>query len=117
MQSINVTVINPLCGVAFLGTAATCLSLAVTSIFRWREPGVAYVLTGSLLYLVGTVLVTIVFNAPRNDALAALAPDNVESADLWAGYVAGWTAWNHVRTIAALGAAAALTFALYLSRE
>jgi hypothetical protein len=33
-------------------------------------------------------------------------------ARLWAGYVTGWTAWNHVRTALALAAAASLTIAL-----
>ncbi|MGH9936967.1 MAG: DUF1772 domain-containing protein [Blastocatellia bacterium] len=117
MQSINVTVINPLCGVAFLGTAAACVLLVVSSLLRWRQPGSAYLLAGSLLYLVGTVLVTLVFNVPRNDALAAVDPASAEGASLWAGYVASWTAWNHVRTVAALAAAALLTIALYLSRD
>lgn len=30
----------------------------------------------------------------------------------WAGYVASWTAWNHVRTVAALAAAASFSLAL-----
>ena len=117
MQSINVTVINPSCGVAFLGTAAACALLAVSSLLQWREPASVYHLVGSLLYLVGAVLVTIVFNAPRNDALAAVDPASAEGAKIWADYVASWTAWNHVRTAAALAAAAALTIALYLSRS
>jgi uncharacterized membrane protein len=117
MQSINIAVINPLCGVAFLGTAAACVFLTVFSILKWREPGAVYVLVGSLLYLIGAVLVTIVFNVPRNDALAAVDPVSAEGASLWAGYVSGWTAWNHVRTAAAFAAAAALTIALYLSRD
>jgi uncharacterized membrane protein len=117
MQSINVVVINPLFGAAFWGTAAACVLLAVASLLRWREPGAGYVLAGSLLYLVGAIMVTIVFNVPRNDALAAVDPASAEGASLWAGYLVSWTAWNHVRTVASLAAAAALTIALYLSRE
>jgi uncharacterized membrane protein len=41
---------------------------------------------------------------PRNDALAAVAP--------WSRYLDEWTMWNHVRTVAALAAAAALTMAV-----
>jgi len=67
---------------------------------------------GSLLYLIGTILVTIVFNVPRNDALAAVNTESADGARLWAGYVTSWTAWNHVRTAAALAAAASLTVAL-----
>ena len=112
MQSINVAVINPVFLGVFLGTAATCALLAVSSLVQWNKPGAAYLLAGSLLYLVGTFLVTMVFNVPRNDALAAVASGSAEGATLWASYLARWTAWNHVRTIAALAAATALALAL-----
>jgi uncharacterized membrane protein len=112
MQSINVAVINPVFLSAFLGTAAACVLLAVSSLFRWHRPGGVYLLAGSLLYLVGTLLVTLVFNVPRNNALAAIAPADADGAILWAGYLTSWTAWNHLRTAAALAAAAALTIAL-----
>jgi uncharacterized membrane protein len=108
MQRINVAVINPLFMAAFLGTAAACALLAVFSLSRLRDPGARYVLIGSALYLVGTVLVTMACNVPRNDALAAVDPASLDSARLWAAYVRGWTAWNHVRGAAALLAAALL---------
>jgi len=117
MQSINVVVINPWFMTAFLGTAAVCLLLAVWSLFACHKPGAAYSLAGSLLYLVGTILVTMVCNVPRNDALAAVDPVSADGASLWAGYVSSWTAWNHVRTAAALLAAASLTMALCWLRE
>jgi uncharacterized membrane protein len=116
MQSINVAVINPWFMTVFLGTAAACGVLAVSSLLMWHRPGAAYLLAGSLLYLVGTLMVTIVFNVPRNDSLATVDPAGVDGARLWAGYVASWTAWNHVRTAAALAAAASLTMALCLPR-
>ncbi len=112
MQLINITVINPLFMAAFLGTAAACIFLAVSSVLRWHEPGAAYLLIGSLLYLIGTVGVTIVCNVPLNEALARVEPDSTEGASLWVSYLANWTAWNHVRTIAALAATAMLTIAL-----
>ncbi len=116
MQSINVTVINPLCGVVFLGTAVACVILAIFSLLKWREPGSAFLLAGSLLYLAGVILVTGLFNVPRNDALAAVAPASAEGASLWADYVRSWTAWNHVRTVASLAAAALLTVGLVWNR-
>ncbi len=112
MQSINVTVINPLFMTAFFGTAATCAILTLSLFLSWHRPGGALLLGGSLLYLFGTILVTILFNVPRNEALAAVDPASAEGASLWAGWVASWTAWNHVRTAAALAAAAALSIAL-----
>ena len=117
MQSINTVVINPLFLTVFLGTAAACLLLIVSSLLRWHEPGAAYLLVGSLLYLAGTILVTIICNVPRNDALAAVDPSTADAARLWADYITSWTAWNHVRTAAALAAAAALTIALCVKTD
>ncbi|MBW4500504.1 MAG: DUF1772 domain-containing protein [Scytonema hyalinum WJT4-NPBG1] len=59
-----------------------------------------------------SVGVTLVFNVPLNDALAIAKPDSTQGANLWAKYLTNWTFWNHVRTIAALAAAAALTITL-----
>lgn len=74
MQSINVTVINPLFMTAFFGTAAACAVLTISSLLSWSRPSGPFLLIGSLLYLLGTILVTIVFNVPRNEALAAVDP-------------------------------------------
>jgi uncharacterized membrane protein len=112
MQAINVAAITPLFMLALFGTAASCAVLAIAALSRWHEPGAVYMLAGSVLYLAGAVLVTIVFNVPRNDALAAVAPESAEGTRLWMGYLAGWTAWNHVRTVASLGATAAFLMAL-----
>lgn len=112
MQSINITVINPLFMTVLFGTAAACICLAVSSLLKWHQPGAAYLLLGSLLYLVGTILVTIVFNVPLNEALAKVKPDNTDSTNLWVSYLANWTLWNHVRTATALAAAASFTIAI-----
>ena len=112
MQSINIAVLNPWFMAAFMGTAAACVLALIASLLRWHEPGSVYLFAGSTLYLVGGLLVTIVFNVPRNEALASVVPTTPEGASLWAGYMSSWTAWNHVRTAASLAAAALLTIAL-----
>ena len=112
MQSINITVINLWFMTAFLGTGAVCIFLAIAALFNWHQTGAAYLLVGSLLYLVGTFLVTIAYNVPLNDALAIVKPDSSEGANLWNKYLSDWTLWNHIRTIAALAAAALFTLAL-----
>lgn len=112
MQSINITVINPWFMTAFLGTGAACVVLAIASLFKWNQPEAIYLLIGGLLYLIGTILVTIVFNVPLNNALAIVKPDSTDGANLWASYLTSWTFWNHIRTIAALAAAALLTLAI-----
>jgi len=107
-----VDVLNRWFFAAFFGTALCCLVLGVSSFFRWDRADAIYVLTGSLLYLVGTILVTIIFNVPLNDALAAVDPTTADASHVWTNYVKSWTAWNHVRTVAALAAAASFTVAL-----
>jgi uncharacterized membrane protein len=112
MQSINVVVLNPLFLGVFLGAAAGCILLAIAALLQWHRPGAPYILAGSLLYVVGTVLVTRVFNVPRNNALASVDPASTDAARLWADYVKSWTNWNHVRTIAAMAAAASLIMSI-----
>lgn len=80
---------------------------------RGASPAPGGLLVGSLLYLVGTVLVTMARNVPLNNALAAVQPESADVSIRWERYAAAWTAWNHVRTAAALLAAAAFIVALY----
>lgn len=112
MQSINITAITPSFMVALFGTGASCLLVAGGSLRPSTPVGNWCLLTGSVLYVVGTILVTITFNVPRNNALARVDPASAEGAVVWSGYLLGWTAWNHVRAISALAAAALLTIAL-----
>jgi uncharacterized membrane protein len=112
MQSINVAIINPMFLAAFFGTAAACALVMIAALLRWRDPGALYLLIGGALYLGGTFLVTLVFNVPKNNALASVASADPEGAVLWTDYLSKWTAWNHVRAAAALAAATSLTIAL-----
>jgi uncharacterized membrane protein len=112
MQSINITVINPWFMTVFLGTAAVCLFLAIASLSKWHQPSAILLLIGSLLYIIGTFGVTMVGNVPLNDALAIADPNSAEGAKLWASYLTAWTFWNHVRTVAAFGAAIAFMMTL-----
>ena len=112
MRSINRTILNPLFFIVFFGTAATCILLAVSLLWRWYQPEAGFLLAGSLLYLVGNIIVTMVFNVPMNESLDALEPESADAADVWARYLTNWTAWNHVRTVAALLGATAFILAL-----
>ena len=114
MQAINVVIINPWFLTPFFGTAATCAFMIAASLLRWHDPGASYWLVGGALYLAGTILVTMIFNVPWNNALAVVAPPSPEAARRWTAYLSTWTAWNHVRTIAALAAAVLFTIAFRL---
>lgn len=111
MQSINVTILNPLFGLMYFGTALLCLLLLVTAPFTRDQGGVGWRVAGALLFLVGAIVVTIAFNVPLNDQLAATDAYGPDGAAVWKHYVSTWTAWNHVRTVAACAAAVVLTLA------
>jgi uncharacterized membrane protein len=112
MQAINVVVINPWFMVPFVGTAAASALLIVAALFGWGDADPTFMLVGATLYLVGAFGVTMAFNVPRNDALDTVDPDSAEGAAVWSRFVPSWTAWNTVRTVAALAATASLTLAL-----
>ena len=117
MQSINIVIINPIFLTVFLGTGVACIVLIIGSILRWHSGGAGYLLIGALLYLIGSIIVTMVCNVPMNNALAAASPTDPKSADLWSNYLSNWTLWNHVRTVASLAATAMLTMALVSRSE
>lgn len=62
-----------------------------------------------MLYLAGAFVLTLVVHVPMNNALAATDSASLDAAARWASYRVRWTAWNHVRTVAALAAAVLLT--------
>ncbi|HWA70974.1 MAG TPA: anthrone oxygenase family protein [Polyangiaceae bacterium] len=115
MQSINVVVLNRSFLSVFVGTAGLCLAVAVPSLFSFSTSGSKLRLAGAALYVLGTFLVTMACNVPLNDALANATPHATQAAETWSSYAPRWTAWNTVRALAALGAAASLILSLVQS--
>ena len=113
MQNINVTVLTPWFLGVFMGTAVICLVLAVSTYWTWGQPGTYFLLTGSLLYFIGTFLFTVFFNVPMNNALEKMDTESSDASGYWTDtYLNKWTFWNHVRTAAALLGAVILIIAL-----
>ena len=113
MNAINVVIQNPIFLSAFMGTALLGLALIVVAFISGGE-GRWLLAAGGLVYVVGVLLVTIVFNVPMNDALAKVSGSGAEATALWTAYLKDWTWWNHVRTIASLLASIAFVRALML---
>jgi uncharacterized membrane protein len=116
MNSINVTAVTPMFMTALFGTALVCLVVGIGAVLGWSQPGSLWLLAGSLLYLIGIVVVTMVFNVPLNDALAAVDPASANGAAVWTTYLRDWVMWNHVRTITAIAALACFIAALRASQ-
>jgi uncharacterized membrane protein len=106
MQSINVTILGGTFLSVFMGTALICLVLIVAWFLGWVTSGGLYVLAGSIVYLVGIIGVTMVFNVPLNDALMTIRPESAEAAASWQQYLTRWMPWNHVRTVAGIASLA-----------
>jgi uncharacterized membrane protein len=115
MQAINVAAISPLFMMALFGTAAACVAVGIVSLVSWGEPYAIHLLVASGLYLVGTVLLTIVYHVPRNDALAVVDAAEPGAAEHWARYSSSWTAGNHIRTLTSLAASGLLIGAIQVA--
>ncbi|WP_190238680.1 anthrone oxygenase family protein [Salipaludibacillus neizhouensis] len=103
MKAINRTILNPLFGLIYFGTALMTLFLLVATLFNSEWNGRIYIISGSLLYLVGTFLVTIIFNVPLNNLLERGDSTDYSSQQMWRSYIKKWTVWNHIRTVTAVG--------------
>ncbi len=112
MQSINVKAVNPLFMLALFGTGVLCLGTASWALIASGDQPQALLVGGSAIYLVGSILITIVGNVPMNNRLAGLDAEEPESAGYWEHYVARWTNLNHLRTLASLIATVMLAMAL-----
>jgi uncharacterized membrane protein len=89
MQSINVTAVRPPLMLALFGTGALSAVLGVWALAELGERHGGWLLAGSLIYLAGlpvmTMLfrlpvMTMLFHVPRNDALARLEPGDAGAA-------------------------------------
>jgi uncharacterized membrane protein len=114
MQSINVTVLNPIFFSAFFGTALLSVILAVAALVRLDQPGAYLLLAAGLLYLAGVVLITMIFNVPLNEALAKVDPPSSTGNEIWALYLDRWAFWNHARTISSIASCACFLLVLGL---
>jgi uncharacterized membrane protein len=108
MQSINVTAPTPAFMTLLFGTALLAL---VTGVYAGVE-GELLVVAGCAVYLLGTIVVTMAANVPRNNHLAGLDPEDRDAPGEWVRYASEWTAWNHLRTLSGAAAAVLLTVAL-----
>src|ERR687893_14425 len=115
MQHINVAQLNPWVFVSFFGALVfTALAGVLHLHADWRAvlPWIA----AALVLYVATLLITIGFNVPLNNELAA-AGDPERIADLAAvreRFEASWVRWNTARALASTAAFGCLTWALVL---
>lgn len=100
MNAINLAAPrSPWFMVALFGSAIGAIVVAVWALTHGMAPGRGWLLTGAA-GAVATVVITVGFHVPRNDALLAMDP--IAAATVWPGWAASWTAMNSVRTATGL---------------
>lgn len=112
MNSINSVILKSAFMPLFFGTTLAALSLIILGVFQLSEPGAFPVIGGGLIYFVGMFVVTMAFNVPLNNSLSAIQLGTQSAAETWSRYLADWTSWNHIRTLASLAGSALFTWAL-----
>lgn len=112
MLAVNITVINPLFMLLFIGTAVLSVMAIAAALWFGDGHNTGYLIAGGVLYLLGNIGVTAAYNIPLNNALAAVEANSHDAMRIWNNYLAKWTFWNHIRTVTALVAAVAFMFSL-----
>lgn len=88
------------------------MAVGIVAVLQLDRAGGACLLAGAAL-----AVVTIAFNVPLNNRLAALDPAGLSAAEAareWMAYYTPWTTWNHVRTVAPLVGATLLVTGIQL---
>lgn len=112
MNATNEVVQNPLFLLVFMGAPLLGAVLAIYAAMNLSQAGSPALIAGAVLIVAGMFGVTMFGNVPMNEALARLDPGSAAAAEYWRIVLDRWTFWNHVRTIASIGAMAAFILAL-----
>ncbi|WP_446664916.1 anthrone oxygenase family protein [Flexivirga sp. B27] len=111
MQSSNRSIENGPFMLAFCGAGLAGGYLVYRLLRGDRATADVLLAAGGVAYLAG-LLLTMVYNVPLNNRLAAVDPQAASSVDLWRDYLAHWTAANSVRAALSVGAVALLVAGL-----
>ncbi|QBD82572.1 DUF1772 domain-containing protein [Ktedonosporobacter rubrisoli] len=108
MQAINAAIPqDPFFEFSFLGAAVFLPVAAYLHRRSLRSLRFLLLVAATLLYLIGTLGITIGANVPLNDALAAFSLHSStpqQAAIARSSFESPWNAWHLIRTIASIGA-------------
>ena len=112
MQHINKTVIRSFFIITFLALAPATSILAIYAWFKLSGSGQSLIITAAVTYLVTVFCVTLLFNIPMNERLAAIPYKSTKAESYWTVYGRIWTLWNHLRTAGSAATAICLLLAM-----
>lgn len=96
MQAVNTEAVRPAFMSVFFGTAILGVALYALAVTDFEGPRSVLMISGASLYL-ASIAITVVFNVPLNDRLAAVDPTTPQGASTWDDYQRRWTRGNHLR--------------------
>lgn len=102
MQIINREVLRSIFIVLLVGMAPFSAVIGGLTLYSPPAVGSTLILFGSVSYVVGVFVVSLVGNVPKNSKLAAMPDGGVEAQKYWPKFYTGWMLWNHVRGFFAL---------------
>lgn len=110
MQQINEKVLNVVFGIVFFGAVVVPIATLVYVLFfgQWTAALSLLFITGFVIYLLGTFVVTMRVHIPMNNEIATWSPDSPRED--WQGIRSRWARWNHVRA-----ASSATSFVFYIA--
>lgn len=94
MNSINTVILKSAFMPLFFGSSVLAFLLIVAG-FQSLMP--AWAIASGLIYLLGMLGITVMFNVPLNKQLQSVTTEN--QSLIWNHYALYWTRWNHVRTL------------------
>ncbi len=117
MQSINREILNPVFFLVFFGSL---LMLCIYTFFQYDyKSHFLLVLAATLVYIIGTVVVTGLGNVPLNNELEALnlhELSNLELKNFRSYYESNWNQYHNIRTISAMISFILLLIASFLKK-
>ncbi|MBV1877151.1 MAG: DUF1772 domain-containing protein [Pseudomonadales bacterium] len=114
MQQVNIDVFCWSFSLLFFGLPVVFLGFAIYAFIYLPVVVAAIFIAGSMVYLMGSLLVMAVANVPLNNRLARLDPEADNACEVWQAYQVKWTGWNHVRVVACLGSSLIYFIACYV---
>jgi uncharacterized membrane protein len=112
MQRVNEKALRPPFMIVFFGGALAACAAAVTAMLQDDSAGIVPVRVIGAGLTVASFATTILFNVPRNNALARIRPSAGDTDDAWRSFDAGWSRANTTRAVLAIVGSALLASSL-----
>ncbi len=102
MTSINRRVYRSIFIAGIWMVAILSAALIFAGFTQPKSPASYWLIGGGIIYILGVIAVSFIYNIPMNHKLEALGTTNKESDSYWKRYLSKWLLWNHARSASAI---------------